>query len=331
MGASGKKLQGHGARKKLSSPPAQSKDGGYGLPPHPLLARAGQRFAPRAGARRRPFQVTRADIARGRVTGRRLDDDRDRVSISLAGLLRVRPDGQGRHYQFVGFDPRRYRTFATVAAIGADGMATLVLPEWHPSRPVSFPARLVPPSARVVGAWLRCTADLSMGRPAWLNVADLEPCPDPGPDVCHRAGLTLAPESEAPTRPEVGRGCGDIVLDLPAGGLAGMQRRGGLLDVYVIARPRGVESGDRVYLAESGAIAAFLEVRARELRPSGDVLRCEPEPRELPRPLPVDLPRQQSRWRWRWWPRAVEHAELPELVAALAAYDPDEHDPPLWG
>src|SRR3954471_7972006 len=133
MGASGKKLVGNGARNKGKSPPAQSKDGGYGLPPHPLAVRSGQRYVPRRGKFKRPFQVLgRPDAATGTVAARRADGAQQRFTVPIARLLATRPDGQGRYVQFLGFEPRRYRTFATVAAIGEDGHAELVVPEWHP-------------------------------------------------------------------------------------------------------------------------------------------------------------------------------------------------------
>src|SRR6185312_6992455 len=263
MGASGKKLQGHGTRKKLNSPPAQTKDGGHGLPPHPLALRSGQRFTPRTGARRRPFQVLRVDRLRGRVQARRIDGQREPVSASAAGLLRTRSDGQGRYVQFVGFDARRYETFATVVAIDGEGAATLVLPEWHPRRPVPLPARLLPPEARVPGAWLRCTADLSMGRAGWLNVADLRRCEDPGPERCHRPELELAAAAAPMARPDSGRGCGDIVLALPESGLERFPRCDGLLELYLADRPAGLGPCDRVYLERDGRIAAHLVVRTR--------------------------------------------------------------------
>jgi hypothetical protein len=55
-----------------------------------------------------------------------------------------------------------------------------VLREWHPRRPVRFPARLLPAAANRLGAWMSCTADLGSAHRAALNPADLTACGDPG-------------------------------------------------------------------------------------------------------------------------------------------------------
>ncbi len=111
MGASGKKLRGHGQRTKTTSPPLQIKDG-YGRPPHPLLVRAGQVYWPRkAGTRRRQFRVTRT-LAAGTVHARRTDGAREALAVTSARLLATDTDGNGRHYSFIGWTPRRYKTWA---------------------------------------------------------------------------------------------------------------------------------------------------------------------------------------------------------------------------
>ncbi|MGA2165069.1 MAG: hypothetical protein ABSH36_11455, partial [Solirubrobacteraceae bacterium] len=94
------------------------------------------------------------------VTARRDDDPREHITITATRLLARRPDGQGRYYQFLGWSPRRYRTWATVIAI-ENTTVTLVLPEWHPTRPVRLPIRLLPPSAHTINASVALTANLS--------------------------------------------------------------------------------------------------------------------------------------------------------------------------
>ena len=174
--------------------------------------------------------------------------------MRLSRLLAVRADGHGLHYAFLG-SASPLQTFTVVVAI-ADTEATLILPEWHPARPVAFPARLLPDAARRPGSWLTCTADLSQGRAAWLNVADLTPTADPGPERCHRAAYE-PPDLEPPApRPDVGPGCGDIVLELQAEGLGLYLKRGGLLDVHIYERTHATRPGDRVYLAKGGLIAS---------------------------------------------------------------------------
>src|SRR5687768_3192183 len=84
MGSSGHAFIAH---TKALSPPAQSKDGGYGEPPHPLAARPGQKFWPLVGKRKRAFSVRTVDEHKGMVIGRRLDEDNEPVRVTLARLL----------------------------------------------------------------------------------------------------------------------------------------------------------------------------------------------------------------------------------------------------
>jgi hypothetical protein len=187
MAAAGKKLHGHGARSKARSPAASVSDGGYGRPPHPVRVRAGQKFWPRAGRRRRAFVVGSVDRG-GVVRGRRVDGAREPVRTTLARLAAARGDGQGRHYSFLAWMPREYRTWAAVVEIEGD-TAVLVLPEWHPGRPVRLPARLLPPGIGGIGAWLELRADLSVAAAGQLNPSMLSYCADPGSDRCPRPTL----------------------------------------------------------------------------------------------------------------------------------------------
>lgn len=322
MGASGKALNGAGKRRR-GWVPAQSKDDGLGPPPHPLTARSGQRYWPRHGDRKRPFQVGRIDRAADKATGRRLDGAGEKVRLALPRLLATRPDGQGLHYSFLGFDSRRYKTFALVMAVG-ESDATLVLPEWHPGRPVAFPARLLPAASRRPGAWMTCTADLSQGRAAWLNVADLASAEDPGEERCHRATYVAPDRTPAPERPAAGRGCGDIVVELQDEGLGVFLTRGGLLDVHVYERANATRGGDRVYLAQDGLISAFLVVERTEQIPSGMFVRCRPAPVAMTRAITTDGRNEAYHWRDRWWQRELEDEPGPALTVA---YDRDRHSP----
>jgi hypothetical protein len=186
MGASGKSLFGHGARRRGRSPAASVSDGGYGSPPHPRRIRPGQRFSSRRG-RNHDAIVVRRITASGVVSACRGEE---RVTVSTARLAQTRPDGQGEHYQFLGWKPGRYLTWATVVTDGPS-LATLALPDWHPERPVRFPSRLLPDGARRSGAWLRVRADLSASSAARLNLVPLAPCDDPGAEACRRPGARL--------------------------------------------------------------------------------------------------------------------------------------------
>jgi hypothetical protein len=183
MGASGKKLKGHGQRTKLTSPPVQLKDGPHGRPPHPVAARAGQVFWPRRASRRRQFRITSV-LADGTIRGRRTDAAGEIVQATSARLLEVDRNGDGTRYSFIGWHPGRYETWAVIVGRdGPDGVATLLVPEWHPAWPVHVPARLLPIGVGCPG-WMRAIADLSAAYPARLNIGLGGPCDDPGRDVC---------------------------------------------------------------------------------------------------------------------------------------------------
>jgi hypothetical protein len=173
MGASGHAFVAH---TKALSPAAQTKDGGYGLPPHPLVIRLGQRYWPRRGKYRRPFVVRR--LEGDHAVGKRTDNGLT-VRVSVARLLESRDDGQGRDYQFEGFAPRRYLTRACVCEFDGEEIV-LCIPEWHPRRPVRLLARLVPVDAHAAGAWLELRCDLSATSAARLNPSDLALSSDPG-------------------------------------------------------------------------------------------------------------------------------------------------------
>lgn len=183
MGSAGHKFISH---TKALSPAASVSDGGYGLPPHPLIARPGQRYWPRRGRRRRPFVIRR--IAGDQALGVRLDGNREKVRVSIARLLTRRDDGQGQHYQFVGFTSRSYATHACVVGV-EDGEAVLCFPEWHPRRRVYLFLSLVPEPARVAGAWLSLRCDLAASSGARLQPNTIEPAEDPGPGLIERPAL----------------------------------------------------------------------------------------------------------------------------------------------
>ena len=60
----------------------------------------------------------------------------------------------------------------------------LILPEWHPARPVRVPERMLPFAVRMPGGWMRAVADLSAPYPARLALGLICPCEDPGQAVC---------------------------------------------------------------------------------------------------------------------------------------------------
>jgi hypothetical protein len=186
MAAAGKKLHGHGARRRARSPAASVSDGGYGPPCHPVRVLVGQRFWPRYGLRRRPFVVFRV-AADGTVYGRRLDSAGGRVKSTALRLTATRVDGEGLYYVFLGWSARRYRTWAVLVG-SQGGESCLVFPEWHPARCVVFPRRLLPPDADA-GAWMTVRASLSAVAGGQLNPCAFACCEDPGVERCPRPAV----------------------------------------------------------------------------------------------------------------------------------------------
>jgi hypothetical protein len=178
------------AHTKALSPRQQSKDGGYGLPPHPMAIRSGQRFWPRRGRQRRTFVVR--SVRRGQVLGVRVEGSADAVTVPLARLLAVRADGQGAYYQFQGYQPRKYATLAQVCEL-EDNLVILCVPEWHPHRPVRLVARLIPEEARHPGAWVALRCDLSVPTAGRLQPSDIRAVTAPDPADVDRPELRPPP------------------------------------------------------------------------------------------------------------------------------------------
>jgi len=115
--------------------------------------------------------------------GVRTDGTRERLWVRVDRLLQTCGDGQGANYSFTGWEPRRYRTWAVLVAIEG-AVALLVLPEWHPGRPVRLPLRLLPQAE--VGSWLALRANLAASVAGHLSPSGFACCGDPGVERCHR-------------------------------------------------------------------------------------------------------------------------------------------------
>ncbi len=321
MGGSGKKLPGGGARHKVNTPRPTAALGA-GAIPHPLRLTVGQRFVPLRPRRQRPLMITRLDRD-GTVRAVKEDGARERVELRATRLLACDEERSGIHYRFIGYRAgRRYRTFAYVARVGADAIS-LVLPDWHPSRTVSYPRRLAP--GALAGCWVELTADLGQAQAAALNPAELFACADPGGERCHRPDSDILQQvvvaGERP-RPSLGRGCDDIVLEAPA-----PQRDlpGGAIEFHVAPHVQ-LHSGGRLYLPGDGtrAVTGYLDVLESEPTPNGTRVRC------LGAVHPVDVgillggPLLSGRWRWRWWPRELECGDC-VVQPAVFCYDAVAH------
>jgi hypothetical protein len=321
MGGSGKKLIGGGSRHKNKTPRPTAALG-VGAAPHPSRVLTGQRYVPLRPRRQRTFTVTRV-FSDGRVRAVKEDGPREAVELISSRLLAVGPDGHGRHYRFIGHrSERRYRTFACIVAID-QAHATLVLPEWHPSRLVEFPARLLP--AVSLGGWLTLTADLGQSRAGALNLADMQPCAPPAESCCHRPDPEALPTVTArptPRRVELGRGCGDIVAEAPD--LTAIHAPEGQTHIFLSPHV-SLPAGGRVYLAEPGQhVDHFLVVMESIIGTNGTRVRCHAKPQAIGCRVAVEGTLHGGYWRWRWWPRELERHGGERQLRAYA-YDPIEH------
>ncbi len=257
----------------------------------------------------------------GSVVMKRLDDTNDRVRISSARLLATGEDAQGKHYSFVKWSPRHYMTWAYVRAV-EPSQAVLVLPEWHPGREVRIPTRLLPLTSKNEGSWVRVMADLSQPSAGALNLRVLDACKDPGDMVRRPPPAVEAPGPKAP--PELGAGCGDIVLE----SAATLKPRGARWVVFLRERPTGLGGDSRVYIPkpDSSLLAGHMQLTGSEISPNGASLYCDPTISPLDCRIEVAGSREAVRWRWRWWPRQLESVENQEALKDYW-YLPDDHDP----
>jgi hypothetical protein len=311
MGSAGHAFVSH---TKALSPPAQTKDGGYGPPPHPVRVLPGMRFLARRSRRTRVLVVT--GIAGEKVHCRPEDEPpgRRRVTARLDRLLATSDDGQGLHYRFAGYSKRQggYRTMAQLIAV-RDDRALLCLPEWHPSRPACIFADLVPGDARV-GDWLALRAHLDASRSGHLKPSKLAICEPPPPELAERVDVEEPQEPAARPVPELGPGCGDIVICVSAEELERLRRPGRdrwARHLYVHRNrppasfeegldPTDLPSGAGVWLAREGRVHGRFPLTATEQNPNGTLLFLGAEIEAEPR---AEKCRHFHGWRWRWWPQ----------------------------
>jgi hypothetical protein len=250
----------------------------------------------------------------------RLEPPYEHIDVSAERLLARRDDGQGRHYSFQGWRPRRYQTWAQV--VTSDGPhAVLVVPEWHPSRPVRVLASTLPSQAREPGSWLNVNADLSQSSPSQLAVAPIAACEPPAPAVCRSPNWRPSAVGDRPGVSEYGAGCGDIVLELADQDSAELLNQ---CRFFVGEQPQRIKAGGRIYLPHHGAVSVYRRlVRCRTL-PNGAWLEGEAELHALNRTIPLEGVKETGAWRWRWWPRAIERESCEDDINRYR-YDPREH------
>ena len=141
---------------------------------HPKRIRAGQMFFPLHGDRRRRLTVLR-------IKGEWVRAAREgggEVNLAVDRLLDVDEQGQGAHYRFHGWKPRRrgYRTELRVADVSAEaGRCVVVLPEWDPETEIEEALAALPEELRAVGAVGSCMANLSSSSAAGLEIHNCRP------------------------------------------------------------------------------------------------------------------------------------------------------------
>jgi hypothetical protein len=263
-----------------------------------------------------PFVIHRVDRD-GSARGKALEGDMTAVNLSSKRLLAARPDGQGAHYQWHGWTPRRYRTVAQVVSC-SDAQAILCLPEWHPGRPVAIPLRLLPQASREAGAWVWCDASLAEPTAGKLEVHVRESAEPPTPGTYHPTALKLDAVVTRQAPPRLGRGCGDIVVELIVERPSEKATEFFLPERVVVAPP------GRVYElpAATGRVERYRAIERSRQTPNGTVVRCSPVVATLPHPVPGGSGTiEQGHWRWRWWPRDEEDRPCDHWV-----FSPDEHN-----
>lgn len=309
MGGAGKQLLGGGARHKFNTPAAQVSDQGYGRPPHPLRVLPGQIWFPaRTNGRRRRWEITRVD---GQTAHARRQEPPERQQIlSVDRLLAVNPDGSGKHYTFQGYRSKGYRTWAQLVDHD-DKQAIVILPEWHPARPVRLSVRALPPNVENTGAWMLVSADLSAPRPSLLNLTPKRACPAPATSECVTPTWQPAPAKVNRPVATYGARCGDIVLEHHPQPLV---QTNGCLAFFVPQRPEGVGPRSRLYVPDDHQIYGYYQLAGVQPGPHGAGLIAEPRLIELFQRIPMQGTLVAGTWRWRWWPREAEGD--PALISA---------------
>ncbi len=299
MGASGSAW----IKSKASS--ARGLRGGdrYGAPAHPVAVKSGQRYWPRrrSGTTSKvTIAVTRVDRRTGAVVGRREDVDRRTVALRAERLLAARADGQGEHYQFLGWLDRSYATVLHVLDPG-ERMTWVCLPEWHVNRAFEFFSHLVPDDCRYEGALVRCRARLASPTAGALNLADLRAAT---PADCEGVPLPGHPEVGPRSQPAASEACGDLVVTLPSplweALFAGEMGRG----LYLTGPTPPAPAGGTLYLSDGDEITHACPLHGIRPNPNGFVLEIDTgeltalDARVTFRER-TEWPPQN--WQWRWW------------------------------
>lgn len=186
-----------------------------------------------------------------------------------------------------------------------DDYSEVCVPEWHPGRAFRIPTRLLPAACRHPAAAIRCRVRLASPSAGALNLKDLD---GPAPDaLCATVPAPLmAPRADPATRPQMGEGCGDIVIcatDQHEAYLDGHpgERRG----LRITGPVPALEPGARIFIARrDGTIDRVASLVSRSLDTNGSFLKvCGIQPIQGAVRFPghPESDRRRPAWLWRWW------------------------------
>jgi hypothetical protein len=274
--------------------------------PHPRFVRPGQRYFPLdAGNRRKTaIRISRVPAGRDRCEGRREDGGGVPVRLAVSRLLLVTPEGDGRHYRFLGYASRAGYTTHAVVVDSSEAWIRMICPEWHPALPITVARGGVPAELRASGTWVACRGDLGAGAAARVGLTAFR-----APSRRFDPGIYPAPRIPATAaRAPAGEPCGDIVLFVSE---APEQS-----EIYINGHPPPVASGAAVYLHYDGRVRSRRTLLAKRPRPNGTLLALTgpavpvavPDIARRPAEEVSEGGHGQQSWAWRSWRQTDERA-----------------------
>jgi hypothetical protein len=234
-------------------------------------------------------------------------------SYSVERLLAVDSAGHGRHYRFVGWAPRKYRTHALVLSHDHP-WARLLIPEWSRSLPVSVSSGSLRELEPAAGDWIACQAELAADSTARVSPRNFA-LPKRGfvPPPLDLGPLVTTDAVAAEPAPAAGPGCGDCVLFVSEQQAAAI--RDGADELYVTGHAPPLARGGRAYL-HAGRVLGYRPVTGVSPMPSGSRVRFDGPWSDVT--VTWSGPRPSSgvsggtygaqMWTWRAWDREDEGA-----------------------
>jgi hypothetical protein len=119
----------------------------------------------------------------------------------------------------------------------------------------------------------------------------------------HEAAISLPGEDGAESRPDFGKGCGDIVVEVIDEALITTRHEFFLRTRVALSLPGRVYELD----AAGSHVMRYRALERCRQTPNGTVVRCSSDATTLEHPIPAGGPRlEHGNWRWRWWPLRAE-------------------------